>query len=149
MTVTRDFDAMLAERAGTRPTFKVAGQEFTLRSKLPYAKWNKLIGVMRSEESTAHEATVLFYETVLIKPDRKRFLELLSDPDEADDDEANVDDDNDEDVIDMKQLDDITEWIMEHFTGKAPSSSNGSTPGASETGAPQNVVSLQPRTTSA
>lgn len=133
--VTRDFDAMLAEKAGVRPTFKVAGQEFTVRAKLPYAKWNKLLAVMRNDEADAHDGNVQFFHTVLIRGDRERFLELLAREED--------DDDNDGNLVGMDQLDAITDWLMEHFTGKLPSSSDGSSPGANGTGQSPNVVSLQ------
>jgi hypothetical protein len=130
---TRDFDAMLAEKAGIRPTFKVGGQEFTLRSKLPYSKWNKLLAVMRDDDTDADEATEMFFNTVLVKGDRQRFLELLAKED---------DDDDDDNVIGLQQMNDITDWVMEHFTGKHPSSSGGSSPGANGTGPQPNVISL-------
>jgi hypothetical protein len=138
MSKTRDFDAMLAEKMGERPTFTVAGQTFTLRSKLPYAKWNKLLAGMRSEDTDAHQVTVEFFNTVLIKADRPRFAELLNDDGDDDEDESGV--------LDMSQMDAITDWVMEHYTGKLQSSSPGSSPGASATGQPRNVVSLNART---
>src|SRR4051794_18142014 len=139
MSVTRDFDAMLAEMAGTRPTFKVAGQEFTLRAKLPYGKWNKLIAKMRADDTDADQATKEFFNTVLVRADRERFLALL----DVDDDE----DDTDSGVVGIQQMDALTDWVMEYFTGKLKSSSNGSSPGANGTGQPPNVVSLSSRTT--
>lgn len=139
--VTRDFDAMLAEKAGVRPTFKVAGQEFTLRAKLPYGRWNKLLAVMRDDETDAMAATAEFFNTVLIKADRERFLAALEqDPDDDSDDEA---------VVDLSQMDALTEWIMGFYTGKLQSNTNGSSPGANGTGQPPNVVSLSSRTTGA
>lgn len=130
---TRDFDAMLAEKAGIRPTFKVGGQEFTLRSKLPYSKWNKLLAVMRDDDTDAEEATEMFFNTVLVKDDRQRFLDLLAKED---------DDDDDDNVIGLDQMNKITDWVMEHFTGKRPSSSDGSSHGANGTGPQPNVISL-------
>jgi hypothetical protein len=130
--VTRDFDAMLAEQAGTRPTFKVGGQEFTLRAKLPYKRWNKLLAVMRNDDTDPDDATAEFFNTVLIANDRQRFLDLLD----------KEDDDDDEDVIGLDQMDGLTDWIMEHFTGKLRNSSNGSSPGPNGTGPAPNVVSL-------
>ncbi len=138
---TRDFDAMLAEKAGIRPTFKVAGQEFTLRAKLPYAKWQKLLAAMRSDDVSPHEANVEFFRTALIRADRERFLSLLNVEDDEDDDA------DDSAVIGMDQIDGIIDWAMEHFTGKLRSSSSGSSPGADETGPQRNVVSLNARST--
>lgn len=141
MSVTRDFDAMLAEKAGIRPTFKVGGQEFTLRAKLPYAKWNNLLSFMRNPDGDDMDATRKFFTTVLIKADRQRFLDLLAVGASDDDDE-----DDDTPSIDLAQMGPITDWAMEHFTGKLQSSSNGSSPGANDTGASRNVVSLNART---
>lgn len=141
MTITRDFDAMLAEKAGIRPTFKVGGQEFTLRAKLPYTRWNKLLVTMRADDVDPDVATAEFFNTVLIRADRKRFLDLL----EKDEDED--EDGDEEDVIDLVQMDQITDWVMEHFTGKLRRSTDGSPPGANGTGQQQNVVSLSSRNT--
>lgn len=134
MGVTRDFDAMLAEKAGIRPTFRIAGQTFTLRAKLPYAKWNKLLAGMRDADTDEKTASEEFFRTVLIKADRERFLDLLASEDE-----------DDELVVGMDQIGEITDWAMGHFTGKAPSSSNSSSPGANATGVAPSVVSLDPR----
>ena len=131
--VTRDFDAMLAEKANGRPTFKVGGQEFTLRKKLPWNKWVALMAVMRSEDVNEEQSTKEFFNTVLVRDDRPRFFELLEGDDE----------DDEENVIGMDQLDDLTTWIMEVFTGKHQSSTDGSKPGSNGTGPSPNVVSLQ------
>lgn len=139
MSVTRDFDAMVAEKVGAKPTFQVAGQVFTLRAKLPYARWEKLLATMRGDDIAPHEATREFFNTVLIKADRERFLDLLTKEDSDDEDES--------DLVGMDQMDSITDWVMEHFTGKLQNSSNGSSPGASGTGPQRNVVSLSARTT--
>jgi hypothetical protein len=137
MTV-RDFDAMLAERAGVHPTFRIGGQEFTLRAKLPYKRWNKLMAAMRADDADEQQATVDFFRSVLIKDDRERFVALLDKEDDDDDENA---------VVDLSQMDALTDWIMEHFTGKRRNSSESSTPGANGTGLAPNVVSLQPRDT--
>lgn len=131
--VTRDFDAMLAEKANGRPTFKVGGQEFTLRAKLPYLKWIRLLAVMRDPDVEEELSTEEFFNTVLIKADRQRFLALLNAEDEDDEDN----------VIGMEEMNDLTDWIMEHFTGKQLNSSAGSSPGSNGTGQSPNVVSLQ------
>lgn len=135
--VTRDFDAMLAEKANGRPTFKVGGQEFTLRKKLPYGKWLKLLAVMRSEDVDENESNTEFFNTVLVRDDRQRFLDLMTKEDDEDDDN----------VIGMDQMDALTSWIMEVFTGKLSTSSNGSSPGANGTGQQPNVISLQSKQT--
>ncbi len=133
----RDFDAMLAEKANVRPTFKVAGQEFSLRAKLPYRKWRKVQQAMRADDITAHEANLLFFGAVLVRGDVDRFLDLL----DADDDDDGERDDTEE--LGVDQLDEIISWAPEHFTGKPSESGDGSTSGANTTGAAPNVVSLQ------
>lgn len=136
MSVHRDFDAMLAEKAGVKPTFTVAGQTFTLRAKLPYAKWNKLLLTMRSDDADQMKATHEFFNTVLVRADRERFAALLD-----------SEDDEDEGVIGIEEMSEITDWVMEHFTGKLQRNSNGSSPGSNETGGSPNVVSLNARST--
>ncbi len=128
---TKDFDAMLAEQ-GPRPTFRVAGQEFPLRRKLPYAKWVKLLARMRDENVTDEEQSREFFQTVLPRADRDRFLALL---------EREEDDDEDTGVIGLNQLNAITDWAMEYFTGKLGQNSNSSSGGSPDTGPPPNVVS--------
>lgn len=140
MSMHRDFDAMLAEQAGEKPTFVIGGQTFTLRAKLPFAKWNKLVNFMRADEVDPMEQTRKFFDTCLIRADRARFIELL---------EVGADDEDDDDTpsIGIEQMGPLTDWAMEHFTGKLQSSSNGSSPGSSETGQSRNVVSLNSRAT--
>ncbi len=136
MSMHKDFDAMLREKAGERPTFTIGGQTFTLRAKLPYSKWTALVAMMRAEDGDSMSATHEFFDTVLIRDDRPRFAVLL---DSADDD--------DDKVIGVDQMSDLTDYVMEHFTGKLQSSSNGSSPGANGTGPQPNVVSLNARST--
>lgn len=132
---TKDFDAMLVETAGTRPTFKVGGQQFTIRKKLPYKKFLRLMAAMGEEDAETGEAEDLFFKAVLIPEDRDRFLELLN----------NEGDDDEDAVIDPVQLRAITEWLMGVYTGKAPTSSDSSSNGPSTTGGQRKVVSLTPR----
>ncbi len=134
MSVTRDFDAAYREMAGAKPTFTIAGQTFTLRAKIPQASFHKLIAVMRSDDVDAEEANRQFFQKALIKADRERFATLLD-----------SEDDDDDVVIGLSQLNDLTDWAMEHFTGKPQSSSPGSTPGSNGTGESRNVVSLSAR----
>ncbi len=141
MSVTRDFDRMLAEKAGERPTFQVAGQQFTLRAKLPYNRWNKLVKVMSDPEGDDAQAAEVFFSTVLIKADRERFLKLLRGSGDDEDDDA-----DDDTAIDLTQVSQITDWAMAHFTGKAQPSSTSSSPGANGTGPQPSVVSLNART---
>lgn len=134
--VTRDFDAMLADKAGIRPTFKLGGQEFTLRARLAYDKWCKLLAAMRSDDVTAEEANKLFLTSSLIRADRERFMQMINPPDDADDD------DDGPTVVGMQEMDALIDWAMEHFTGKHLNSSVGSSPGLNGTGPPPNVISL-------
>lgn len=129
---TRDFDAMLAERAGVRPTFRVGGQEFTVRAKLPFKRFATLVNSEQDDEITATED---FFRMVLVPADRDRFMALL---------DADGEEDTDG-VIDPEQVKLISEWLMELYTGKGRQSSDGSSDGAATTGPPPNVVSLNPR----
>lgn len=132
--VTRDFDAFLAEKAGVRPTFRVGGQDFTMRAKLPFKKFAKLVGAV-SEDEDEIETTEKFFRMVLVPADRDRFMALLDA--EAEDDDA--------EVISPEQVGELMEWAMGFYTGKQPASSDGSPPGASTTGPQRNVVSLNSR----
>jgi hypothetical protein len=123
-------------KAGIRPTFKVAGQEFTLRKRLPYATWNKLLAAMRSPEADddQQKATKDFFDKVLVRADRERFATLLDfEGDDEDDDDA---------VIGLDQMDQLTDWVMQIMTGKAPKNETSSTAGLNTTGPAPNVVSL-------
>lgn len=130
--VTRDFDAYLAEKAGVRPTFKIAGQIFTLRAKMAYAKWSKLLASMRSDDVSPEEANDLFFRAALIRGDVDRFMALLN----------NEDDDDEGAVIGLQEADALVDWAMAHFTGKALTTSDGSSPGSNGTGPQPNVISL-------
>lgn len=133
---TRDFDAVLAEKAGVRPTFRVGGQEFTVKARLPIKKYRELIDFMTSDEGDEGSKTEQFFRTVLIPADRDRFLALYN----------NEDDEDETSIVDQSQVDEITTWLLEHITGKQLRKSDSSTSGASETSQPQNVVSLNSRT---
>jgi len=134
MTV-KDFDAMLAERAGVRPTFKVSGQEFQVRSKLPYKKFQSMMAAMTAEGADTDAATDEFFRAVITKADRDRFLALLNDDGEDDEDR----------VIDPAQMGAIIDWLISLYTGKAHTSSASSSDGPNPTGLQRNVVSLSPR----
>jgi len=133
---TKDFDAMLAERAGKRPTFKVGGQEFTARAKLPYKRFQKIMATMTADDTDVDEGTEMFFRSVIIPADRDRFLALLNNED---------DDDNEDSVVDAYQLNQITEWLLGIYTGKAETSSSSSSDGSATTGVSRNVVSLNSR----
>lgn len=138
MSISKDFDAMVAEQAGVKPTFRIAGQDFTLRSKLPYSKWNQLLAAMKDPDGDDMAATKQFFTTVLVKADRQRFADLLE-IDELDDED---DDDQDDQRIGLEQMGPLMDWVMEHFTGKLRSNTDGSSPGAGSTGQQPNVISL-------
>lgn len=145
MSITRDFDAMIAERTGEKPTFRIAGQEFTLRARLPFTRWDALLTYMRADETGNLDATRKMFSTVLVRADRERFLALLT--------PANIDDDDDESgdaaAIGLDQLGPLTDWVMEYFTGKLQSNTDSSSPGVADTGAPPRPVSLSALTTPA
>lgn len=140
MSVTWDFDAMLAEQE--RPTFIVGGQQFTARARLSYKKFGQVISLGKPSP-TQEEAMKMnrdFFNIVLIPADRERFLELL----ERDDDE------DDDLIITQKQLNDLSERLMAHYTGKGqesekPSSDGANTTGPSSKSRSSKVVSLDPK----
>lgn len=139
---TRDFDAMLVEKGRQRQTFRAGGQEFTAKAKLPYRKFQTLLAAMgrvdENDDEAVRRAEEQFFRAALIRSDRDRFLELLNaDGDEDDDDFA---------TLDPEQVNEITAWLMEHFTGKRETTSDSSSDGASGTGQRPNVVSLNART---
>jgi hypothetical protein len=134
--VTRDFDAMFAMRAGQRPTFRVGGQEFTVKAKLPNRKFKKLLAAFVDDEIDETQAEKDFFNLCLIKSDRERFFALL---------EYEGDDDEGDDVIDIPQLNELTSWLMEYYTGKAAENSSSSSDGSSGTGGSPKVVSLSSR----
>lgn len=137
MTV-RDFDAMLAEKRKATAQFKLGGQVFTLRRKLSAARWFAMLATMRSDDIDVEDANRQFFSTVIKASDRERFLAMY---------EADEGDDDDGDVVDIALVNDLVNWAMEYYTGKPVDDSSSSSPGASETGPPPNVVSLTARTT--
>jgi hypothetical protein len=143
--VTRDFDAMLAERGRQRQTFRVGGQDFTIKAKLPHRKLQTLLAAMgkvdEDDAEAQRRAEEDFFRVCLIKADVDRFLALLNA--EGDGDEV-----DEYAVIDAAQLGPITEWLLEHFMGKPSQTSDSSSDGASGTGQPRNVVSLNARAAS-
>lgn len=138
--VTRDFDAMLADRAGVRPTFKVAGQEFTMRARLASKKYFELQHYFQSEDTSEEDSLRKLFNTVLIKGDRDRFFQLFDGALDEDNDEV-----DDELVLDVTQLDAMTTWVMEFYSGKQPKNSESSNPGTDSTGPRPKVVSLNAR----
>lgn len=136
--VTRDFDAMLAERAGVRPTFRVAGQTFTVKAKLNFRKFSKMLSALGADDTDENEAMDEFFRMVLIPQDRDRFFELL---DSDDEDESKV--------VGADQMRALSQWLMEHYTGKPQTSEESSSDGSASAGESPNVVSLNSRTQTA
>lgn len=133
--VTRDFDAMLSEKAGVRPTFRVGGQEFTCKAKVPFKRFAKLLEALTEDGDGEGDKADKIFRLALVAADRERFLELL-----------NADGEDDEDrVIAPEQVREMTDWLLEHYSGKASPNSDTSSNGASTTGPPPNVVSLTSR----
>ena len=124
MTNYRDFDAMVASTG--RPSFTVGGQKYEARSKLPWHTYNAITAAAAEAESQdEREFTLKFFNTVLLKDDRKRFTKALTaDPENVDD----------ADVIGVNQLNDLMEWLMEHYTGKLQASASSTSNGLALTG---------------
>lgn len=138
----KDYDAYLAEKAGGRPEFTVAGQRFTARSKLSWKKFNGWVLSMDGIDPTSQEAidrTRDFFKMVLLPESRERFLALMEF--EGDDDDA----ESDETVLSNEAMSAILDDLLARYTGKAPKTEPGSSSGPGSTGQPSNVVSLSPR----
>lgn len=120
----RDFDAMVAGLG--RPTFTVAGQKFHCRSKVAWKKFSALTAV-DAEGGEVDETSFMnrFFKLALIPGDRERFFAAL----DADDDDL-----DDDQIIGMDQLAAISEWLMEHYTGKLRESAPVSSDGLASTG---------------
>ncbi len=140
--VTRDFDAMLAESRGERPTFRVGGQVYTLRRKIGVKAWFKMFEAMRATEDN-DVANERFFSTVLISRDVPRFLEAYRRGDEPAPDGVDPDDWEDN-VMDVAVLDLISEWAMEYLSGKPSADSSSFSPGANRTGVAPKPASLTP-----
>lgn len=136
MQTTFDFDAMIAEKAGTRPTFRVGGQDFTAKARLPFRAFSKMVDMLSSPDMDDTERTEQFFRLVLVRDDQQRFIDLLNRDDDGDDEWS---------VISPEQVQKLTNWLLELYTGKRVESSDSSSDGANSTGQSQNVVSLTPR----
>jgi hypothetical protein len=137
-----DYDAMLAEKAGGRPEFTVAGQRFTARSKLSWKKFNSWVLSMEGVDATSQEAvdrTVDFFRMALLPESRERFIALLDF--EGDDDDP----DADMRVISNEAMTAILDDLLARYTGKAKKNETESSSGPGTTGPSSNVVSLNPR----
>lgn len=136
-----DFDAALRELRGENLEFVVAGQTFTARAKLPWKKYSNLMMSLFGQDVTTADGlakTEEFFNLVVVKRDRERFMALVnSDGDDDDDDEDNV--------IDPSQVSAILDWMLGLYTGKAPKKEESSSDSSPTTGLPSNVISLDPK----
>lgn len=134
----KDFDAYLNEHGG-RPTFTVGGQTFTARAKLPWRKFTALLSVMTGAGETGEgaQATEHFLAAAVVAGDRERFTALL-----------NLEDNDEDDAVGISpgEVNELAEWLMEHYTGKRPERDESSSAGQPATGQRRKVVSLNPRT---
>lgn len=110
----KDFDAMLREKSGSRPEFTVGGQKFTCRSKL---SWRKLASLLTAYQDSGSPTTATgiamaerFFEIVILKEHRERFMQMLN---------SEGDDDDDEAVVSLTQFMDLMDWLMEYYTGQS------------------------------
>jgi hypothetical protein len=133
----KDYDAMLAETISGAPSFKVAGQNFTCKKKLPWKRFQKLLlslTVGQVTEENIEADNERFFSLVLRPECRDSFLELI-----------NYEGDDEEKSIDSKQVSAILDDLLEYYTGKAPKNESDSTDSRPSAGAPSNVTSLTPR----
>lgn len=135
----KDYDAMLAEKIGGRPTFKVGGQMFTCRAKLPWKKFSALLlslTVTSATGDTPTQQTEEFFRLVLLPNQREAFQALL---------DADGEDDDETPVIDSNQVGYILDDLLAYYTGKAQPNDSVSTEQQQNAGQPSNVTSLTPR----
>lgn len=135
--VTRDFDAMLNH--GVRPTFRLAGQTFTVKAKLPHKRFKNLLSTLAADDADEDKAETDFFRLCLVPHDRERFFALLDFDGEGDEVDEWA-------VVSPEQVAGLIEWLMELYTGKLSSSSASSSAGSASVGATPNVVSLNSRT---
>lgn len=103
----KDFNSSVA--AKQRKEFTVAGQKFAARPKLAWRTYSRLIDSITSDKLSEEEAARQFFNTVLIKADRARFISLLS-AEEGDDDEGS-------EVISNEQVVEISQWLISEYRG--------------------------------
>lgn len=129
---------MVAASGDGRPEFRLGGQQFTCRSRLP---WDKFAGLMEKisapdNEDSEMEVQLKFFRLCLISRDRKRFEHALVSDDDDDDDLSDIR------IIGPEQVASLTEWLMDYYTGKMEASVSTSGTGLATTGESLNVVSL-------
>lgn len=132
----KDYDAMVAEQLGERPTFTLGGQTFTCRLKLHWRKQSKIfLALANAEGDQVSEASVSFVRACLIPACREAFDALVAEPedDEYEDDAA---------VVNRSQLNALMDDLFDYYAGKAETSDDGSSSSPASTGEPSNVVSL-------
>lgn len=134
----KDFDAYLNADGGGRPTFTVGGSTFTCRAKLPWRKFTSLLAAMTGADETGEgaAATERFLTMAIVREQRDRFEALL-----------NLEDNDEDDTVGISpgEVNELAEWLMEHYTGKRSASDASSSDGPPNTGRPRKVVSLSAR----
>ena len=141
MSNFKDFYAMLAEKAGDRPSFKLCGQEFTCKKKLPWRAWNAMILSLQFENDTTDEMVEKFFNMVLTTSDKEKFFELL-DKDDVDEEGNEIEDDN---FVSDEQTGAVMKWLLDLYTGKAQENDESSSGKQPTSGQPAKVVSLSRR----
>lgn len=127
----RDFDAWLTEVSKAEP-FRVGGQEFTPRVKITHRKLQQVFDARRkilanpesSEEALLH-VNDDFFRAALRKGDGDRFVELLH----------NENDDDEDSLITSRQVNEVIDFLIEILTGQSAPKDEPSTPGPRTTGA--------------
>lgn len=133
----KDFDAWLNETRG-EISFSVGGQTFTGRKRVSWEKMNRYLLNLGDEGTDGIDQTKDFFRMVLVPADRQRFIEAVE-----------YDGDDDDRILASEQVGKILNWLLEVYTGKAPSDAASSSAEQPSTGAPSNVVSLNPKPASA
>jgi len=133
----KDFDELV--RGRKREAFKLGGETFHIRSKLHARRFARMIRAVENIEGAeaAIDVTVGFMDKVLLPEDRDKFRALMAVEDD-DDDKA-----DDEKAVTLEQVNELVDWVIEHYTGKRLTPGESSSPGAESTQTPHNVVSFK------
>lgn len=129
----KDFDAMLTELRGDI-TFTIGGQTYTGRKRVAWQKMNRYLLGLGTEGTDGIEQTKEFFRMVLVPSDRQRFIDSLE-----------YEGDDEDKTLAADQVGNLLDWLLETYTGKAPSDDATSSVVQPDAGVRSNVVSLNPK----
>lgn len=132
----KDYDSMLAEQLGERPSFKLGGQVFTCRRALHWTKQSKVfLSLANADGEQFNQASIKFVETCLVPADREKFLALVAEPEDDDYEDGDT-------VVTRFQINAVVNDLFDFYAGKGEASGSESSGSPEVAGQPSNVVSL-------